>query len=389
MLDDSLYGTLLGEKQGPENKAAQASGGGGDDMFSTPAEAPKPEAAQAPAPKPADKPPSAAPLGQAFSAAKMMMPPVRKKAEPSATKKPAMPALDIQKLQEEKAALLRQRMTAVGSPSGGASPAGGSGTDGAGATPAVASTAPSTTLAAPSAKVAAASLYGAPDEEYDPAKPNDYDEFCRRRMRMKAEEEMEKRRQDALARQQQNKAKQEEPKEETFAEKMMKKMGWKEGDGLGKDLQGRANPLVMKKTGSAVGSIVEGSNVAAKREAPANPAGQPDPKQQKSTAAVERAPTRVLLLLNLVGAGEVDEDLEEETGEEASKYGKLKKCVIKEIKGAPDNEAVRIFLEYEAVESATKALVDMNGRYFGGRVVKASFFDEERYNKGELDPDPK
>lgn len=38
-------------------------------------------------------------------------------------------------------------------------------------------------------------LVGSFSQEYDPAKPNDYDEFCRRRMRLKAEEEMEKRRQ--------------------------------------------------------------------------------------------------------------------------------------------------------------------------------------------------
>merc|ERR1739848_669853 len=34
-------------------------------------------------------------------------------------------------------------------------------------------------------------------------------------------------------------------------------------------------------------------------------------------------PTKVLLLMNLVGAGDVDEDLLEETTEEASKYGKI------------------------------------------------------------------
>merc|ERR1712083_718804 len=88
-------------------------------------------------------------------------------------------------------------------------------------------------------------------------------------------------------------------------------------------------------------------------------------------AKLNRGPTRVVLLTNLVGAGEVDEDLEEETAEEAGKYGKLVKCAVKECQGAPDNEAVRIFLEFEKVEAASKAYKDMNGRYFGGRTVKA------------------
>lgn len=92
-----------------------------------------------------------------------------------------------------------------------------------------------------------------------------------------------------------------------------------------------------------------------------------------------------MLLNNMVGAGEVDEDLEEETAEEAVKYGKLKKCTIKEIRNVPDSEAVRIFLEYESIEAATKAFADMNGRYFGGRTVRARFYDVARYARGDLD----
>lgn len=85
---------------------------------------------------------------------------------------------------------------------------------------------------------------------------------------------------------------------------------------------------------------------------------------------------------NMVGRGEVDEDLEGETKEECEKYGKVVKCVIFEVrrinldrvrlkwlkkkKGnkqgyspsqiaeVTDDEAVRIFLEFERVESAIK-----------------------------------
>ena len=62
----------------------------------------------------------------------------------------------------------------------------------------------------------------------------------------------------------------------------------------------------------------------------------------------------MILVRNRVGAGELDEDLEVETKEECEKYGKVGKCVIFEIPGAPDDEAVRIFLEFERVESAIK-----------------------------------
>jgi len=109
------------------------------------------------------------------------------------------------------------------------------------------------------------------------------------------------------------------------------------------------------------------------------------PTREAKQAKLNRGPTRVVLLTNLVGAGDVDEDLEEETAEEAAKYGKLLECTIKECKGAPDKEAVRIFLEFQKVEMAAKCYKDMNGRFFGGRSVKARFFDEDKYAKGELD----
>lgn len=98
-----------------------------------------------------------------------------------------------------------------------------------------------------------------------------------------------------------------------------------------------------------------------------------------------RSPTKVLVLNNLVGAGEVDSDLEEETSEEASKNGKVRKCIIKELRGAADEEAVRIFLEFEAVESAGKAFEVFNGRLFAGRTVKAWYYDEGLYKAGELE----
>jgi len=143
-----------------------------------------------------------------------------------------------------------------------------------------------------------------------------------------------------------------------------------------------ATPLVLKKTDQKQGVMVEGH----KREAPPpQPQVQPEVKQAK---LVQRPPSNVLLLQNLVGAGDVDEDLQEETAEEAGKYGKVIKCVIKEITGVPDDQAVRIFLEFDVIESSTKALVDMNGRYFGGRVVKARFFDPARFAADDLDRRP-
>lgn len=45
-----------------------------------------------------------------------------------------------------------------------------------------------------------------------------------------------------------------------------------------------------------------------------------------------------------------------------------------------EEEAVRIFLEFERLESAIKAVVDLNGRYFGGRTVRACFYEPNKFH---------
>lgn len=52
----------------------------------------------------------------------------------------------------------------------------------------------------------------------------------------------------------------------------------------------------------------------------------------------------------------------------------------------PDEERVRLFVVFEKQESAVKAFRDLNGRFFGGRQITASFFDEDKYNAKDLGP---
>ncbi|XP_051544498.1 splicing factor 45 [Myxocyprinus asiaticus] len=172
----------------------------------------------------------------------------------------------------------------------------------------------------------------------------------------------------------------------TVAHKIMQKYGFREGQGLGKHEQGLSTALSVEKTSKRGGKIIIGDSAektsgSNQNVADTHGASADSSKKNEANPLTEilKCPTKVVLLRNMVGRGEVDEDLEAETKEECEKYGKVVKCVIFEISGVSDEEAVRIFLEFERVESAIKAVVDLNGRYFGGRVVKACFYNLDRF----------
>ncbi|TPX62498.1 hypothetical protein SpCBS45565_g07005 [Spizellomyces sp. 'palustris'] len=109
----------------------------------------------------------------------------------------------------------------------------------------------------------------------------------------------------------------------------------------------------------------------------------------QSTSVIPRVhqePSRVVLLINMVGPGEADASLQQETADECSRYGKVERCTVFEVPyHVPEEEAVRIFVEFSDVGSAARAQSDLNGRFFGGRVVSASFYDVDRFYANQYD----
>lgn len=187
----------------------------------------------------------------------------------------------------------------------------------------------------------------------------------------------------------------------SVAARIMAKYGFKEGQGLGKKEQGMSQALQVEKTSKRGGKIIHEKDLAKESLPPSPPLPPPPPPPPPSVPAMQsppsssqvdsiteimKNPSKVVLLRNMVGPGEVDEELEPETKEECGKYGDVVKCLIFEIPGGnvPDDEAVRIFIEFKRLESAIKAVVDLNGRYFGGRVVKASFYNTDKFKRLEL-----
>lgn len=171
----------------------------------------------------------------------------------------------------------------------------------------------------------------------------------------------------------------------SVAAKIMARYGFKEGQGLGKQEQGMASALLVEKTSKRGGRIIHEKEILAAQAAPSIETPQSSNPQQPSITEIIKNPSKVVLLKNMVGPGEVDDDLEPEVKDECnSKYGEVTSVIIHETGLDNPEEAVRIFVEFRRIESAIKAVVDLNGRFFGGRQVKANFYDTDKFDNLQL-----
>ena len=84
----------------------------------------------------------------------------------------------------------------------------------------------------------------------------------------------------------------------------------------------------------------------------------------------------------------MDDSLDEEIGMECSNYGEVTSVLIFEVTEPhfPEEEAVRVYVQFNDKTAATAALAALQGRYFGGRVVRVRYFDERRFEAGDLAP---
>ncbi|KAM3725853.1 Splicing factor [Dirofilaria immitis] len=172
------------------------------------------------------------------------------------------------------------------------------------------------------------------------------------------------------------------------AANIMSKFGYKEGTGLGRSGQGMSTALKVERLGKNSGVIVNEHEFSTRAEASISPpVGLPTISATPAVNMTEalKQSSRILLLRNMVGPDEIDDQLEPEVKDEMKKYGQVNKVVIFRLLQANDDEAVRIFVEFTNVGQAIKAFVDLNGRFFGGRSIKASFYDLEAYNANQFD----
>lgn len=121
----------------------------------------------------------------------------------------------------------------------------------------------------------------------------------------------------------------------------MQKYGFKDGQGLGKQEQGMAVALQVEKTSKRGGRIIHEKELMGPPgfTATTNAASPPSPPvastettAEMSITEIMKNPSKVVLLRNMVGPGDVDNDLEPEVKDECNtKYGDVIKVLIHEV----------------------------------------------------------
>jgi len=230
------------------------------------------------------------------------------------------------------------------------------------------------------------------EEVYDPERPNDYEQYCKERAAKKKRliEETKRRRDADIALQNANRMMQEgegedrdatPPRAEILSQEMahnehpeppppppelpakktgldkakamMKKMGWKEGEGMGRRGQG------LK------GCLVPGRN---------------------NVPTMVMDFSRCIRLQNMCDRGKVDDELLGEVRQECERLGPVLDAHLYESKAKDllPEEAVSVFVKFEFPQSAAQAIQLFHGRYFEGRSVVALYFPEQRFDSRDF-----
>lgn len=95
----------------------------------------------------------------------------------------------------------------------------------------------------------------------------------------------------------------------------------------------------------------------------------------------------VMVLRNMVGPDDIDDDLEGEVTEECGKFGRVKRVIIYQERQGEEDDAdviVKIFVEFSEVAEMNRAIQALNHRWFGGRKVAAEVYDQGRFDSSDL-----
>ncbi|XP_034468761.1 poly(U)-binding-splicing factor PUF60a isoform X1 [Hippoglossus hippoglossus] len=95
----------------------------------------------------------------------------------------------------------------------------------------------------------------------------------------------------------------------------------------------------------------------------------------------------VMVLRNMVGPDDIDDDLEGEVTEECGTFGQVKRVIIYQERQGEEDDAeviVKIFVMFSDAAEMNGAIQALNHRWFGGRKVVAEVYDQERFENNDL-----
>lgn len=102
---------------------------------------------------------------------------------------------------------------------------------------------------------------------------------------------------------------------------------------------------------------------------------------------MRKSDCRVMVLRNMVGPEDLDDELETEVTDECGKFGTVNRVIIYQEKQSEEEDAeviVKIYVEFSKQEEVECAINSLNGRYFGGRVVRAEKYDQDMFDANDL-----
>ncbi|KAL3864051.1 hypothetical protein ACJMK2_005762 [Sinanodonta woodiana] len=102
---------------------------------------------------------------------------------------------------------------------------------------------------------------------------------------------------------------------------------------------------------------------------------------------MRKSECRVVVMRNMVGPEDLDDELETDVTEECGKFGNVKQVIIYQERQSEEYDAeviIKIFVEFSLQTEADKAIAGLNGRFFGGRVVQAEKYDQDLFDSKDL-----
>jgi hypothetical protein len=253
-------------------------------------------------------------------------------------------------------------------------------------------------------------------DAYDPRRPNDYIEYCQERLETKRLIKLEEQNRQRLEEQERARSLLEAERRQAAESKDFQKLIGLEASASNNTPGGGA-----VGRGRGRGALNLPAWITQQMELPAPGNNHPEQFQDSSTvtksgnkeeaqattgvkrkASALSKPSCVLLLQNMLSLEAALEDRAEaraggagglgaETQDECEKYGPVLSCeVFLAERGAypscPEEGRVRAFVQFARQDAAARAFKELHGRFFGGRQVSASFYDEQLFAKRQLAP---